>query len=361
MNPISESSIDEQIRKFSIKSLRGFSTVLVFGIGRRLGIFDFLENKAEHLKKIEKVSSITFNFDELADHLKFNYKYLEAWLHMAIECGIFERENSFEKSFRTAPFVYDILVNQKSGFYTGNLLGCFYYTALFQEAMFKNFTSGKTGTWFDLPPNWYKDGQLMSGQQGAAMEKLFGKHFKNFKKKIKKSGTILEVGCGYGFNLEHWAKKYKKAYIIGIDIDPSAIRFARENIKKNNLDENVEIKKISVKDYLKENKETFDLIILNQVLHEMDPREDFRKEILEDLYLLLKDDGILLVGESMVSDVFTVEDKYQFYEVMHKWFEVVFGFRFYNESSFKELILSTSFTQAKLIRDGFDYIWIVRR
>ena len=131
MNPIREISIDEQIRKFSIKSLRGFNTVLVFGIGRRLGIFDFLEKKGEDLKKIEKISSITFKFDELVDHLKFNYKYLEAWLHMAIECGIFEMENSFEKSFKTAPFVYDILVNRNSGFYTGHLLGCFYYTALF--------------------------------------------------------------------------------------------------------------------------------------------------------------------------------------------------------------------------------------
>ena len=361
MNPIRDISLDEQIRKFSIKSLRGFNTVLVFGIGRRLGIFDFLEKKGEELKRVEKISSISFKFDELADQMKFNYNYLEAWLHMAIECGIFERENSIEKSFKTAPFVYDILVNRKSRFYIGNLIGCFYYTALFQEAMFKNFKTGKTETWFDLPPNWYKDGQLMSGQQGAAMEKLFGKHLKNFKKKIKKNGKILEVGCGYGFNLEYWAKKYKNTQIVGIDIDPTAISFAKEIIDNYNINNRIEIKNISSKDYSRNNKSEFDLIILNQVLHEMDPSEIFRKDILEDLYLMLKDDGILLVGESMISDVFTVEDKYQFFEVMHKWFEVIFGFRFYNESSFKELILSTSFTQAELIREGFDYIWIVRK
>ncbi len=361
MNPIRDISLDEQIRKFSIKSLRGFSTVLVFGIGRRLGIFDFLEKKGEELKRVEKISSISFKFDELADQMKFNYNYLEAWLHMAIECGILERDNSCEKCFKTAPFVNDILVNRNSRFYTGNLLGCFYYTALFQEAMFKNFPTGNKEMWFDIPPDWYKDAQLMSSQQGILMERLFSKYFKEFKKHLKKNGEILEVGCGYGFNLEHWAKKYKNTHIMGIDIDPSAIMFARENIKKKNLDENVEIKKISVKDFSKEKKETFDLIILNHVLHEMDTHEDFRKEILEDLYLMLKDNGILLVGESMISDVFTVEDKYQFFEVMQKWFEVVFESRFYNESSFKELILSTSFTQAELIRDGFDYIWIVRK
>lgn len=361
MNPIRDISLDEQIRKFSIKSLRGFSTVLVFGIGRRLGIFDFLEKKGEELKRVEKISSISFKFDELADQMKFNYNYLEAWLHMAIECGILERDNSCEKCFKTAPFVYDILVNRNSRFYTGNLLGCFYYTALFQEAMFKNFTAGNIETWFDLPPNWYKDAQSLSAQQGAVMEKLFGKHLKNFKKKIKRDGKILEVGCGYGFNLEYWVKKYKNSHIIGIDIDPKAICTAKEILDNYSFNDRIEIINISIKEYSRNNNGEFDLIILNQVLHETDPREDFRKDILEDLYLLLKDDGILLVGESMISDVFTVEDKYQFFEVLHKWFEVVFGFRFYNESSFKELILSTSFTQAEMIREGLDYIWIVRK
>jgi 2-polyprenyl-3-methyl-5-hydroxy-6-metoxy-1,4-benzoquinol methylase len=361
VNPVHDISLDEQIRKFSIKSLRGFTTVLVFGIGRRLGIFDFLEKKSEELKRVEKISSISFKFDELADQMKFNYNYLEAWLHMAIECGILERDNLSEKCFKTAPFVIDILVNRNSRFYTGNLLGCFYYTALLQETMFKNFPTGNIETWFNLPPNWYKDAQLMSGQQGVVMEKLFGNHLKNFKKKIKKNGKILEVGSGYGFNLEYWMKKYKNAHIVGIDIDPKAVSSAKKIIDNYNFDDRIEIKNISAKEYSKNNKGEFDLIILNQVLHEMDPHEDFRKEILEDLYLMLKDDGILLVGESMISDVFTVEDKYQFFEVMHKWFEVVFGFRFYNESSFKELILSTSFTQAELIRESFDYIWIVRK
>ena len=54
-----EVTVKEQIKKFAIKSMYGFQTVLVFGIGRKLGIFDYLHEKGKSSKSEEIISTIT--------------------------------------------------------------------------------------------------------------------------------------------------------------------------------------------------------------------------------------------------------------------------------------------------------------
>jgi len=92
----------------------------------------------------------------------------------------------------------------------------------------------------------------------------------------------------------------------------------------------------------------------------MNPDENYRKSVLEVLYSLLKEDGILVVGESMIPNTFT-RSNFQLFEVMHKWFEVGIGSRFYDENSFRELINSTSFKNLELIRERINYCWAIRK
>jgi len=39
----SEISIGDQMKKFALESITGFQTVLLFGVGKRLGIFNYLK------------------------------------------------------------------------------------------------------------------------------------------------------------------------------------------------------------------------------------------------------------------------------------------------------------------------------
>ena len=55
-----EVSMKDQMKKFLIKSLYGFLTVLMFGLGRRTGILDYLLEKAKKQSNTNKISSITF-------------------------------------------------------------------------------------------------------------------------------------------------------------------------------------------------------------------------------------------------------------------------------------------------------------
>jgi SAM-dependent methyltransferase len=179
------------------------------------------------------------------------------------------------------------------------------------------------------------------------------------------------VGCGYGLNLINWVKKYKRAKFIGIDIDPKGIESANKLFKDEKLSDRVEILEIPIEEYVKRTNTKFDVIMLNQVLHEMDPNENHRIKLLEHIYYLLKDDGLLIIGETMMPDIFNEKTEHLLYDIMHKWIEIIFPSKFYNYKSFRELIDLTSFKKIELIQEEdalksssfvpISYFWAIRK
>jgi SAM-dependent methyltransferase len=355
-----EITMAEQTKKFLVKSMYGFQTILSYGLGQRLGIFEYLYVKAK--KSEEKISSISFNLEEISKNLNLDLRYLDAWLHLSIACGIFEVDESCERSAKTCPFVYDLLIDHESIFFVGQMISGFYSMAINQDLYFEGTKTGQISNILDIPPDFYKGAQLMSARVGSIVERLFAKHCKEARQKIMKNdGKIIEIGCGYGFNLEGWMKKYKKAKFVGIDIDPNGIDHTEQLIKKNNWSDRVELYNIPLEEYVNKTQVKFDVAILNMVLHEMNADEKYRLSVLENIYRILKDDGCLIVGDTMIPDTFNLNTKIQLYDAMHKMLEVGLGSKFYDEQSFKEFIDSSSFTKAELIRERADYFWLIRK
>jgi cyclopropane fatty-acyl-phospholipid synthase-like methyltransferase len=229
-----------------------------------------------------------------------------------------------------------------------------------QDILIENFKTGKIWSILDLPGDVMIDLQERGARFGTLVERLFSKKFEDFCKNILKKGTILELGCGYGFNLKTWAKKYENTRFIGIDIDPIAIEHAKKLIEENNWNERIEIFEIEINEFVRSFKEKFDLIILNQVLHEMKTDENYRIGVFKRLYSLLKDNGILLVGESMIPDTFSPKKGFQLFAITHKFTEVKASF-FYDEKTFQEFIDSTLFTRSEFIKEGGSSVWVIRK
>ena len=353
-------SIKDQIKKFAINSLYGFDTIILIGMGRKLGIFDYLYEKTKSISSANGYNGAKFTFNELAERLNLDVIYLDAWLHLALECGLFEIDDLKKKSLKTAPFVYELLIDRNHISYIGGTLGAFYNIALAQENMLKNFKTGKSMDLLDLPGDVVKELQERSRRFGGLIEKLFSKTFTDFCKILHNQGSILEVGCGYGFNIETWAKKYEKARFVGIDIDPNGIKFAQKLVNQNKWNERVKILKKPTNEYARNTKDKFNLIILNQVLHEMNPNEKLRRQLFKDFYLLLDDKGILLVGESMVPDTFTPKEPFKLFDITHKFSEAGSS-HFYNEKTFKTFIDSTPFTKTEFIEEKGTKFWVIRK
>ncbi|MFX0041152.1 MAG: class I SAM-dependent methyltransferase [Candidatus Heimdallarchaeota archaeon] len=352
------------MKKFLIKGFYGFNTVLTFGLGQRLGIFDYLYEKTKTSSEGSSISSIIFNIEELCDKLNLNLKYIDAWVHLGLECGLFEISDKAKREIKTAPHVSSLLIDRNHMFYIGDTIGAFYYLAPYQDSIleaFKNERSLSTMDFYDdFPEEVIRATQRMSARIGSLTERLFAKNFKDFCKTLRSESSILSVGCGYGYNLAVWAKKYKKARFVGIDLDSRGVSFAQSLVEENNWSDRIEILEIPIDKYVKQSDIKFNLILLNQVLHEMDKNISYRLNVFKDLYALLKDDGILLVGESMIHDTFDKPQEFQLFDVMHKFLEADFA-GFYNEKSFEEFINSTPFKNSEFIKEKGTYFWAIRK
>lgn len=102
---------------------------------------------------------------------------------------------------------------------------------------------------------------------------------------------ILEVSCNIGTTAIELAKKLG-CKIIGIDIDKKAIEQAKENIKKNNLENQIEVYVMNASN-LEFNDMQFDVIINEAMLTMYKNKQVF----LEQYYKYLKDGGFLLTHD----------------------------------------------------------------
>lgn len=93
------------------------------------------------------------------------------------------------------------------------------------------------------------------------------------KTELNKKNTALDLGCASGEitkKISHFVKK-----IIGIDYSQILIQEA----KKNNSNNNIEYIVSDIFDYLKKQKNNFDILILSHVLEHLDNPSNFLKKI----------------------------------------------------------------------------------
>lgn len=96
--------------------------------------------------------------------------------------------------------------------------------------------------------------------------------------------SMLDVGIGSGI-LSIAAAKLGVKKIVGIDIDPIALNYAKQNIAKNHVTNNVCIKEVS----LKKLDKRFDLVVANILT-------DILIKLRNDLYSHLSKNGILILS-----------------------------------------------------------------
>jgi len=110
--------------------------------------------------------------------------------------------------------------------------------------------------------------------------------------------SMLDVGIGSGI-LSIAAAKLGIKKIVGIDIDPIALRHAKQNIEKNNVADRVEIREVS----LRKLEDRFDLVVANIL-------SDVIIRLRKDLYNHLEDNGILILSGILAENEQKIEKKF---------------------------------------------------
>ncbi|MFX0011879.1 MAG: class I SAM-dependent methyltransferase [Candidatus Hermodarchaeota archaeon] len=356
--------LNEIIDYYSKECIQGYHTVLLISLGRRLGIFEYLSKLKEVDANNKESKIITFSPEAIAQELKLDPLFLDGWIHIALEFGIFSINKGKKGFLQTAPYIYELFLDNNSPFYLGNLYGWIYKTAVMQEIIFERFKTGQAIERLDgaIFEESSRDGQKLSTINNNTRLRLFSKNLKIHHQNLRDGGRILEIGCGIGTNLQIWANKYKNAKFIAIDPNPRAITILKEIIGSNNWEDRIEALNYSLKEFVGTDiDKRFDVIILNEVVHEIIGDDATRKKFINDTYGLLKDDGVLLIGEEIIPKTFDVEKGKTFWKSIKKWDEIIFGARFYNQEEFKKLILSTKFKHAIIFQEKTDCIWAISK
>jgi len=105
--------------------------------------------------------------------------------------------------------------------------------------------------------------------------------------KIEDIGTLLDVGCGIGYFTVSASKLLKNNKVIGIDIVPEILAFAKEKAKGIN---NIEFKTSEEYSFPVENN-VVKYVLISNVIHEVEDKTRYFNEVKR----VLKDDGYFLI------------------------------------------------------------------
>ena len=100
--------------------------------------------------------------------------------------------------------------------------------------------------------------------------------------------TLLDAGCGEGIVLNAILQRFE-CRVVGMDYDPSRIESARKRQGKALLLTG-DAHSLPFKD------NSFDIISVQSVLHEIHEKQDLKKA-LHELKRVIKKDGLLIIGE----------------------------------------------------------------
>ena len=110
--------------------------------------------------------------------------------------------------------------------------------------------------------------------------------------------SMLDVGTGSGI-LSIAAAKHGIPEIVGIDIDPIALRYAQKNIDKNEVTSQVELRAISLNKLVG----TYDLVVANIL-------SDILIKLKKDLFEHITDNGFLILSGILAENAAKLERKF---------------------------------------------------
>ncbi|MBC8314384.1 MAG: methyltransferase domain-containing protein [Bacteroidales bacterium] len=133
---------------------------------------------------------------------------------------------------------------------------------------------------------YWKNADCMD-DAGRDMAHLLGEHAE-----ISSNDKILDVGFGFGDQDLYWMKMFKPKSITGLNIIKSQVEAARERVRKNNLEDKIDLRFGSATD-IPFGAKIFDKVLALESAFHFNSRDDF----FQQAYRVLKDGGRLSIAD----------------------------------------------------------------
>ncbi|HUT51467.1 MAG TPA: class I SAM-dependent methyltransferase [Alphaproteobacteria bacterium] len=272
-----EPTADTQVAKI-FEWRRGFNAMHLIDIGVQLGLFEaFAEQPGA-------------TGTEIAQALELHPPYVETWCTTAYSFGLLEGDE--RRRFRLAPYMDEILAKPGHPRYLGGYvrLGTEFATADHRYCL-EAFRSGDTVPFQGRSEAFSAAvAEGTAGLQVLSARKLLPE-LPGLKARLDAGGTVLEVGCGEGRHLIQLAKAFPEARCVGVDIDPTGMKQARDAFAKAGLDQRIELVAGEIGDAVADG--SVDAAVMIEVLHEIAP--GIRQAVIDGCARALAPAGWLLI------------------------------------------------------------------
>jgi SAM-dependent methyltransferase len=309
-------SLSEQVTRL-YDLIGGYHATNLLDIADRLGVWAAVTAKP----------GITS--DALAGALSIQPFYTDVLCRTAFSFGLLEREG---QGWRMGPHFDQILGNPESSFYLAGAARVHLKVGEDYSEYVDHFRDGTTKPYQAHDAAFIED--VASALQ--SLPRLFMDfvlpQLPELSAKFE-SARILDVGCGGGWALVHFAERFHGARCVGVEVEPHSVELARKLIRERGLEDRCEARLGSTE--LAETA-SYDIATSFLVIHEIEPA--IKQRFFTHVAMALKPGGSFLIFDEAYpendEDLRTMPKRFA---ALAQWFELVWGNRVNTRSELAQL------------------------
>ena len=228
---------------------------------------------------------------DLARELDLDPNYTAVWCRAAYAFELLEWAEG--SGYRLAPHMDELLLAPSDPQFLGGRMQ--FYAAINED--FRAFPAflKSGGTWprSEHDPFILQALENMTKPDAVMVTDIAVAQSPGAEERLQAGGTILDIGAGAGFAALHYARRFPKARVVGIEFDAAQAELAREAVAAAGEDR-VEIRQADANQLTE--ADAYDLITLNVALHETGGPSEY-ENVLRRAHRALKPGGTIVVSE----------------------------------------------------------------
>ena len=230
--------------------------------------------------------------DELARTLNVEARYVGVWCRGAYAFGLLDFDEV--TGYRLAPHMESLLLDPTDPHLCGGRIQ--FATALYEDylAFPDHLRTGEVWPRSEHDPFLLEALQRATEPDGVMITEQVLPQSSTTLERLEAGGVILDIGAGAGQHVLHYARRFPRSLVVGLEPDQSSIELAREALAQAGLADRVELRCEDANELAA--VEAFDLITLNLTLHETGDGNDFHNVLVRS-YRALKPGGTVVVSE----------------------------------------------------------------
>jgi SAM-dependent methyltransferase len=320
---------DDAYRRL-FEAVLGNQAVWIVDIGLKAGLFEAIAAAGE----------AGIDAGALAERLDFDRRNTEVWLRAAYAFEYIDLAD--DGGYRLAPHMASLLLDPADPLFIGGRMQ--FFAALYED--FRAFPSHlKSGA---IWPRSEHDPWLLEalGKTTRPDPVMITEHVlpqaPEAMARLEAGGTIVDVGAGAGFAVSHYAERFPKAKVVGLEYDGPSVELMRRSMAEAGLSERVEVRHADANRI--DDVEAWDVATLNIALHETGGEGEWRN-VLKRIRRALKPGGAVVVSELPYPDTVAEYRSHPVYKALAgvQIHEAIVGCGMITKSHLGELLAGAGF------------------